>query len=101
MKIAIALVLTLVSAPVFAQSVSVLIDGKTYSCSPGGQSDCRDRVGLMKSKYTACMTSYSASYCFGSAIKPALDKTCPDSVQLCYDSCMKAYSNSYCYGECY
>ena len=91
-------------AQVFAQtSVSVMIDGKIYSCTQGGvpAHTCAERAETMKTKYHACKAVRYGSDCFNSIYKTGVDKSCANMVSDCDTLCKQYFYASDCYNICF
>ena len=84
--------------------VQVLINGKTYSCSAGGEiaTSCQNSVDYAQANFDQCRKTYSADYCFSKAYsKTSKPSNCVAWSKGCAQACGISYSADYCWTQCY
>jgi hypothetical protein len=99
------LLLFIMSSVSFAaeKDISVVIDGKSYQCTEGGETSlslCQSKATAMFNKYNRCKESMASSTCFNKVYGLGqLD--CPEVSDSCYDACKESIASSTCFNKCY
>jgi hypothetical protein len=87
----------------FAQSghaIQVTVDGTTYSCGQGADSDCVVQAKADQYKFDLCLPSYGYSVCFNNYFASKPKTTCAEWIKACYDACAPSFGQAHCSDYC-